>query len=63
MVAHLICEVFVRARAVGLSDRLSFDFPITQTDLANTVGLTLIHTNRMLRDLRAEGLIVWKGKR
>ena len=42
---------------------MSFEFPVTQTDLADTVGLTLVHTNRMLKDLRAEGLITWKGKR
>jgi CRP-like cAMP-binding protein len=62
-VAHLICEMFVRARAVGLSDGLSFDFPVTQTDLADTVGLTLVHTNRMLQNLRAEGLIAWTRHR
>jgi CRP-like cAMP-binding protein len=58
-VAHLICEMFVRTRAVGLSDGLSFDFPITQTDLADTVGLTLVHTNRILQNLRAKRLIAW----
>src|SRR5215217_2913238 len=62
-VAHLICEMFVRIRAVGLSDGLSFDFPVTQTDLADTVGLTLVHTNRMLQELRAEGLIAWTRHR
>ncbi|WP_262269979.1 Crp/Fnr family transcriptional regulator [Microvirga yunnanensis] len=62
-VAHLICEMFVRVRAVGLAEDLSFEFPVTQTDLADTVGLTLVHTNRMLQELRAEGLIAWKGKR
>jgi CRP-like cAMP-binding protein len=62
-VAHLICEMFVRVRAVGLSEGTSFDFPITQTELADTVGLTLVHTNRMLQDLRAEGLIAWTRRR
>jgi CRP-like cAMP-binding protein len=62
-VAHLICEMFVRIRAVGLSDGLSFDFPITQTDLADTVGLTLVHTNRILQNLRAERLIAWTRHR
>jgi DNA-binding transcriptional regulator LsrR (DeoR family) len=42
---------------------LSFDFPVTQTDLADTVGLTLVHTNRMLQNLRAEGLIAWTRHR
>ncbi len=62
-VAHLICEMFVRLRAVGLTDGLSFDFPTTQTELADTVGLTLVHTNRMLQELRAEGLISLKGRK
>jgi CRP-like cAMP-binding protein len=62
-VAHLICEMFVRVRAVGLSEGTSFDFPVTQTDLADTVGLTLVHTNRMLQDLRAKGLIAWTRHR
>ena len=62
-VAHLICEMFVRVRAVGLLDGTSFDFPVIQAQLADTVGLTLVHTNRILQALRAEGLIAWKGKR
>jgi CRP-like cAMP-binding protein len=62
-VAHLICEMYLRVQAVGLSEGTRFDFPVTQTELADTVGLTLVHTNRMLRDLRAAGLISWKGKR
>ncbi|PVE21658.1 cyclic nucleotide-binding protein [Microvirga sp. KLBC 81] len=62
-VAHLICEMFVRVRAVGLAEGLSFDFPVTQTELADTTGLTTVHTNRMLQELRAAGLISLKGRR
>jgi CRP-like cAMP-binding protein len=61
-VAHLICELFVRVRAVGLAEEMSFDFPVTQTELADTTGLTTVHTNRMLRELRTEGLISVKGR-
>jgi CRP-like cAMP-binding protein len=62
-VGHLICEMFVRLRAVGLTDGLSFDFPITQTELGDTTGLTTVHTNRMLQELRTEGLISLKERK
>lgn len=61
--AHLICEMFIRLRAVGLTEDMSFDFPVIQAELADTVGLTHIHTNRMLQELRAEGLISLKGRK
>jgi CRP-like cAMP-binding protein len=62
-VGHLICEMFVRLRAVGLVENLRFDFPVTQTELADTVGLSTVHANRTLQELRADGLISWKGRR
>jgi CRP-like cAMP-binding protein len=62
-VAHLICEMFVRLRAVGLTNGLNFDFPVTQTELGDTTGLTMVHTNRMLQELRAQGLISLKGRK
>ena len=62
-VGHLICETFVRLRAVGLTEGTSFDFPVTQGEVADTTGLTPVHTNRMLQALRAEGLIILKGHR
>ena len=62
-VGHLICEMFVRLRAVGLTDGLSFDFPVTQADLADATGLSPVHTNRKLQELRAEGLISVKGRK
>ena len=60
--AHLVCELFVRVQAVGLSHGLSFDLPITQIELADTVGLTPVHTNRTLAKLRADGLVSWRGR-
>lgn len=54
---HLFCEVEARMRAVGLSDGNSFALPITQTDLGEACGLTPVHVNRMLRDLRERGLL------
>ena len=55
-VAHFICETELRLRAVGLSDGRRFAFPLTQPDMAEICGLTSIHVNRVLRDLREQGL-------
>ena len=56
-IAHLFCEVYVRLRAVGLADELKFELPITQVELADALGLSSVHVNRVLQDLRKEGLI------
>jgi CRP-like cAMP-binding protein len=59
-IAHLICEVYVRLRAVGLATGPTFDFPITQTELADATGLSTVHVNRSIQQIRADGLIVWE---
>jgi CRP-like cAMP-binding protein len=61
-VAFLIYEVLLRMRAVGLMEDQTFEFPVTQADLADATGLTPVHINRMLQQLRDEGLIAIKGK-
>jgi CRP-like cAMP-binding protein len=61
-VAHLICELFVRLRVVGLVDGNSFTFPITQVDLADATGLSTVHLNRTLQELRASGLITLRDR-
>ncbi len=60
--AHLFCEIFLRLRAVGLTNGQSCDVPLTQAELAETTGLSTVHVNRTLQDLRAAGLIILKGK-
>jgi CRP-like cAMP-binding protein len=56
-IAHLLVELFLRLRAVGLTDGKRCDFPVTQVDLADATGLTSVHVNRMLQDLRRDGLV------
>lgn len=56
-IAHLICELMVRLKAVGLTKEATFDMPITQVELADATGMTQIHVNRVLQALRADGLI------
>jgi CRP-like cAMP-binding protein len=54
--AHLILELLSRLQVVGLAGTNSFDMPLTQEILADTLGLSLQHVNRMMRNLREEGL-------
>lgn len=60
-IAHLLYEMLVRYRMVGMTSDISFDFPITQNDLADATGMTLVHANRMLQKLRKNGLIETSG--
>ena len=60
--AHLLCEIFFRLRIAGLTREDSCDFPLTQADLADATGLSKVHVNRTLQELRSTGLIVLKGK-
>lgn len=55
--AHLFCELFVRARMAHLVEGSRFDMPLTQTDLADVLGISAVHANRTLQDLRAQGLV------
>jgi CRP-like cAMP-binding protein len=61
-VGFLIYEIFLRMRAFGAIEDQKFDFPVTQTDLADATGLTPVHINRMLKQLRDEKLIAIDGK-
>lgn len=56
-IAHLLCELALRLKAAGLSHGPTFDFPLTQEQLADATGLTPVHTNRTLQALRRSGLI------
>ncbi len=56
-VAHLFCELHLKLQAVGLATRVRCPLPITQTDLADALGLTPVHINRVLQTMRAQALI------
>ena len=56
-IAHLICEVFLKLKAVGLIKGNSFDFPITQSEIGDATGLSTVHVNRSIMELRKDGLI------
>ncbi|MCH4813152.1 Crp/Fnr family transcriptional regulator [Vreelandella neptunia] len=56
-IAHLICELRMRLKVVGLAENGTFEMPATQAELADATGITQVHTNRVLQVLRADGLI------
>jgi len=62
-VAALLCELKLRSEVVGLTEGLSYNLDLTQSDLAQCVGLTPIHVNRTLRELRETGLVQFRGGR
>jgi CRP-like cAMP-binding protein len=55
--AHLVCEVFTRLRAIGLTTGNACSLPLTQSELGEALGLSNVHVNRTLQELRAEGLL------
>lgn len=61
--AHLICELLMRCQAVGLADGLGYDLPLTQTLLGDALGITAVHVNRSLQELRQNRLIRFEGGR
>ncbi|HEX2553225.1 MAG TPA: Crp/Fnr family transcriptional regulator [Microvirga sp.] len=55
--AHLLCELFLRHKAVGLARDHAIAFPITQAELADAVGFSTVHVNRVLQELRGMNLL------
>lgn len=60
-IAHLMCELCIRLEVIGLAANRSFPLPLTQTDLGDATGLTSIHVNRMLRQLREQKLLTFRN--
>ena len=59
--AHLVCELFTRLSAVGLTEGQTFNLPLTQTVLSDALGLSTVHVNRLIAELRREGLVRWSN--
>jgi CRP-like cAMP-binding protein len=60
--AHLICELYVRLRKVHRTNGSSFQFPLTQTAMADVLGVSLVHLNKTLQSLRKEKAFTWEGR-
>jgi CRP-like cAMP-binding protein len=59
--AHLFCELGVRLAAIGLGAQDRYALPLTQQDLADALGLSLVHANRVVQSLRKQNLLIWQG--
>jgi CRP-like cAMP-binding protein len=59
--AHLFCELRVRLGVVGLADETGYRLRLTQIDLAECLGLTSVHVNRVLKELRESGLVEFRS--
>ncbi len=60
--AHLFCELQVRLTAAGMAEHGIYELPLSQNDLAEILGLTSVHINRMLKELRADELVTFRSK-
>ena len=61
--AHLFCEIFERLQIIGQNDGQAYDFPLTQQELGECLGLTSVHINRTLQALRKTGLVELENRR
>lgn len=60
--AALFCELQVRLGLVGLADDSGFELDLNQSELAECLGLTSVHVNRTLRELREQGVVTFRNK-
>jgi len=61
-IAHLFCELVLRLQVIGLAEGDSVRLPLTQADIGDALGLSTVHVNRVVQQLRAEGLISWESR-
>lgn len=60
-IGHILCELYVRLQLVGLAGDYRYPLPLKQADLADATGLTSVHVNRMLRKLRNDEVVTFRG--
>ena len=61
-IGHLFCEMYLKLQAVGLAEGYRCPLPLTQVDLADALGLTSVHVNRVLREMRGKTLITLRNQ-
>lgn len=61
--AHFLLELGARLKLVGLATNQGYDCPLSQYMLADALGLTAVHINRVLRELREDGLLTFQKGR
>ena len=60
--AHLFCELYARLELVGRTQGNAYELPLTQRELAECLGLTVVHANRTLQELRRRGLVEFENR-
>ena len=60
---HFLLELAARLRLVGIGDKTGYDCPLSQYQLADALGLSAVHINRVLRELRESGFVTFQGGR
>ena len=61
--AHMFCELYERLDTVGRAQRDGYEFPLTQREISECLGLTVVHVNRTVQELRRRGLIELENRR
>ena len=61
-IGHLLCEMFTRLEAVGLTHEHAFELPLTQAELGDTLALSAVHVNRTLMELRRLKLVTFQNR-
>ncbi|WP_027664179.1 Crp/Fnr family transcriptional regulator [Rhizobium leguminosarum] len=61
-IAHLVCELFVRLQVVKRTRGASFHFPLTQIEMADVLGVSVVHLNKTLQALKREGVFTWENR-
>lgn len=59
-IAHFVCEMFLRLQVVGQTQDNSFRLPFTQAELGDIMGLSSVHVNRVIQEMRARNLLQWQ---
>ncbi len=62
-IAHFLLELGARLKLVGMGEQTGYDCPLTQYHLADALGLSAVHVNRILRKLRETGLVTFRNDR
>jgi CRP-like cAMP-binding protein len=60
-IAHLFCEMYLKMQGAGLAGDHRCPMPVTQADLADALGLTSVHVNRVLQTMRSRALITLRS--
>ena len=61
-IAHLLCELFVKLEAIGLREGNTVPLRLTQETMGDALGLSSVHVNRALMDIRADDLFTFDGR-